>query len=198
MFLSKSNSISKIFILIIFLSYSNISNLFSLTQDMKINIGSASSLKIEYVLAKGICKMLHRQYEISKFMGGKNILECNVKVTKGTEQNIELIKKKIINYAIIDIDKINSKITPLASIIFLKSKNTNWALITSAKQNKQEACEVTEAIFNNSLELKYLHSDFQDFSDKTFQTKKIPFHMGAFKYFENKKCKFNLNNIGEL
>ncbi|MDA1283705.1 MAG: hypothetical protein O3C61_02135 [Proteobacteria bacterium] len=179
----------------------SVTNLFSLTQDIELNIASGSPLEIEYVLAKGICKMLSREHDVSKFMGGVNSLNCNVLITDGTKQNLEFIQLNKVNYAIIDLNKIlsNYNISSLASLIFLKGPNKNWALVTSAQEEKQEICEVTEAVFKNSLELKYLHSDFRDFSHETFIIKKnIPIHMGSFKYFETRECQFRNNIMGEL
>jgi TRAP-type uncharacterized transport system substrate-binding protein len=70
--------------------------------------------------------------------------------------------------------------------------------VTSSNTDRQETCEVTEAIFKNALELKYLHSEFQEFSEDTFSHRKIPIHMGSFKYFEEKECKFGKKKFGEL
>ena len=72
MFFNKSNSIFKFFIILILMLFLNINNLFSLTQDINLNIASSSPLEIKYVLAKGICKMLSRELDVSKFMGGVN------------------------------------------------------------------------------------------------------------------------------
>lgn len=197
MFIYKSNSIFKYFSLIILLSISNLS---ALTLDIELNIGSGSSLNIEYVLAKGICRMLSREHEVSKFMGGINSLKCDASRTNGSSQNLEYIQSQKINYAIINLSEIpkGSNLSSLRSLIFFKGKSTDWLLVTSSNTDKQETCEVTEAIFKNALELKYLHSEFKDFSHDTFAHKKIPIHMGSFKYFEKKECKFSKKKIGEL
>ena len=65
------------------------------------------------------------------------------------------------------------------------------------ESERQEVCEVTEAVFKNFLELKYLHSNFKEFSHETFIIRKIPIHMGALKYFETRGCKFKNNKNGE-
>ena len=193
----KSNSVFKYFLMSILLSISNLS---ALTQDIELNIGSGSSLNIEYVLAKGICRMLSREHEVSKFMGGINALKCNTIITDGSSQNIQYMQSQKINYAIINLLEIptGSNLSALRSLIFFKGKSTDWLLVTSSDNDKQETCEVTEAIFKNTLELKYLHSEFKDFSHDTFVHKKIPIHMGSFKYFENRECKFSKKKFGEL
>jgi|TARA_B110000093_G_C12933471_1_gene394621 TRAP-type uncharacterized transport system substrate-binding protein len=200
MFFNKSNSIFKFFIILILMLFLNINNLFSLTQDINLNIASSSPLEIKYVLAKGICKMLSREHDVSKFMGGVNSLNCNVLITSGTKENLELIKLKKSNYAIIEIDKTPyvSNTNLLTSMIFFKGNRTNWALVTNLQSERQEVCEVTEAVFKNFLELKYLHSNFKEFSHETFIIRKIPIHMGALKYFETRGCKFKNNKNGEL
>lgn len=197
MFIYKSNSIFKYFSLIILLS---ISNLLALTQDIELNIGSGSSLNIEYVLAKGICRMLSREHEVSKFMGGINSLKCDTSITDGSSQNLKYIQSQKINYAIINLleTPVGSNLSSLRSLAFFKGKSTDWLLVTSSNTDRQETCEVTEAIFKNALELKYLHSEFKGFSQDTFAHKKIPIHMGSFKYFEEKECKFGKKKFGEL
>ena len=193
----KSNSVFKYFLMSILLSISNLS---ALTQDIELNIGSGNPLNMEYVLSKGICRMLSREHEVSKFMGGINALKCNTIITDGSSQNIQYMQSQKINYAIINLLEIptGSNLSALRSLIFFKGKSTDWLLVTSSNTDKQETCEVTEAIFKNALELKYLHSEFKDFSHDTFAHKKIPIHMGSFKYFEKKECKFSKKKIGEL
>tara|TARA_B100000767_G_C19564539_1_gene450544 strand:+ start:126 stop:719 length:594 start_codon:yes stop_codon:yes gene_type:complete len=197
MFKYKSNSIFSFIILIFFL---NTSDILALTKDIELNIGSGSTLNIEYVLAKGICRMLSREQDVSKFMGGLNSLKCDVSITNGSLQNLDDIRSKKLNYAIINLSEIPLEydLNSLSSVIFFKGKSTDWILITSSDTEKQETCEITEAIFKNSLELKYLHSEFKDFSYETFTKKKLPIHMGSFKYFENKECRFINKEVGEL
>ena len=193
----KSNSVFKYFLMSILLSISNLS---ALTQDIELNIGSGNPLNMEYVLSKGICRMLSREHEVSKFMGGINALKCNTIITDGSSQNIQYMQSQKINYAIINLLEIptGSNLSALRSLIFFKGKSTDWLLVTSSDNDKQETCEVTEAIFKNTLELKYLHSEFKGFSQDTFAHKKIPIHMGSFKYFEEKECKFGKKKFGEL
>jgi TRAP-type uncharacterized transport system substrate-binding protein len=197
MFIYKSNSIFKYFSLIILLSISNLS---ALTQDIELNIGSGNPFSIEYVLAKGICRMLSREHEVSKFMGGINSLKCDTSITDGSSQNLKYIQSHKINYAVIDLSEtpVGSNLSSLRSLVFFKGKSTDWLLVTSSNTDRQETCEVTEAIFKNALELKYLHSEFKEFSQDTFSHKKIPIHMGSFKYFEEKECKFGKKKFGEL
>ncbi|MDC0861458.1 hypothetical protein OAQ08_02510 [Alphaproteobacteria bacterium] len=192
MFFNKSNSIYKFIATLVCLLFFNSNNLFSLTQNIDINIASSSPLEIEYVLAKGICKMLSREHDVSKFMGGTNTLNCKVHITNGIKQNLEFIKSKKTNYAIIDLTNIpsNYDMSFLKSLIFFKGTKKNWLLVTLAEEEKLKTCEVTEAIFKNSLELKYLHDDFKKFSHENFIIKKIPIHEGSFEYFKSKKCKF--------
>ena len=145
--------------------------------------------------------MLSRELEVSKFMGGVNSLNCNVVMTNSAKQNLEFIQLNKFNYAIIDLNKMSSNyaIGSLTSLVFFKGPNTNWALVASSKEENQKTCEITEAVFKNSLELKYLHSDFKQFSHETFIIKKnIPIHMGAFKYFETGECRFRNSGMGEL
>ncbi len=197
MFRYKSNSIFSFIILIFFL---NTSNILALTQDIELNIGSGSTLNIEYVLAKGICRILSREQEVSEFMGGFNSIKCNVYITDGTVSNLKYLRSKKINYALIDLSKIPTgyDFNSLSSMIFFNGKILNWVLVTLSNANKQEVCEITEAIFKNSLELKYLHPEFKDFSHDTFIKKILPIHMGSFKYFEKKECNFKITEIGEL
>ena len=201
MFYHGINFICKFFISLILALSLCVTNLFALTQDIELSIASGSPLEIEYVLAKGVCKMLSRELEVSKFMGGVNSLNCNVVMTNGTKKNLEFIQLNKVNYAIIDLNKMRSNydMSSLTSLVFFKGPNTNWAFVTSSKVEKQETCEITEAIFKNSLELKYLHSDFKEFSHKTFIIKKnIPIHIGSFKYFETGQCRFSNSGMGEL
>ena len=103
--------IGKFFISLILALSLCVTNLFALTQDIELSIASGSSpLEIEYVLAKGVCKMLSREHEVSKFMGGANSLNCNAVMTNGTKQNLEFIQLNKVNYAIMDLNKMRFKL----------------------------------------------------------------------------------------
>jgi len=175
-------------------------NLNALTNDLEIDIASNSSLTMEYIIAKGVCKMLNRQLELSKFMGGTNKLDCNVIISKGTKSNLDLIKLGEADYAVINICEINSNndLSNFQAVVYFKGINSDWLFITSKKSNAQKICEVTEALFNNYLEFSYLHSDFKNFSKESFTTKKFPFHIGAFKYFDKKNCKIIKDTISDF
>ena len=144
MFYHGINFICKFFISLILALSLCVTNLFALTQDIELSIASGSPLEIEYVLAKGVCKMLSREHEVSKFMGGVNSLNCNVVMTNGTKKNLEFIQLNKVNYAIIDLNKMRSNydMSSLTSLVFFKGPNTNWAFVTSSKVEKQFESEV--------------------------------------------------------
>ena len=56
-----------------------INSAYSLTQDVSLTILVQSPLKMEYVLAKSICKLLDRDLRISHSFGGSNTLECDIR-----------------------------------------------------------------------------------------------------------------------
>ena len=65
------------FLLILILKFNYLS---ALTQDISITIMVRSSLDMEYVLAKSICKLLDRELRISHSFGGSNTLDCNIRL----------------------------------------------------------------------------------------------------------------------
>ena len=86
------------FIAIIFLK-TNL--LYALSQDISLTIMVRSTLSTEYILAKSICKLLHRELEISHSYGGSNILECETRLDDSVDKIIKKIEQNQFQYAII-------------------------------------------------------------------------------------------------
>ena len=69
----------KFFYIIFITLFLKINFAYSLTQDISLTILVQSPLKMEYVLAKSICKLLDRDLRISHSFGGSNTLECDIR-----------------------------------------------------------------------------------------------------------------------
>lgn len=198
----KSNPIFHILIYIITIQFISISSLFALSKDLKINISIITNLDIDYVLAKGICRTLKREIEVSKFKGGTNTLDCKVNMNNDVIQNLKLVKLGNNNFFIIDPSQIpkNYNLNLLSSVAFFPSVDRNWILLGSIELDNETVCEIVEALYINIMELSYLHRRFNSFNHRDLMNKlgAIPIHMGSFKFFENKNCKFNKLIIKDL
>ena len=88
--------------------------LIALTQDISLTIMVRSSLDMEYVLAKSICKLLDRELRISHSFGGSNTLECNIRFDESIDEIITKIEQNQFQYAIVQKDDIYNRPSNLA------------------------------------------------------------------------------------
>ena len=122
---------------IIFITLLKINSAYSLTQDISLTILVQSPLKMEYVLAKSICKLLDRDLRISHSFGGSNTLECNIRFDESADEIITKVEQNQFQYAVIlKEDMLNrpSNLAIRSVYIFLQIKNIFLLLIKMLTQ----------------------------------------------------------------
>ena len=170
--------------------------LIALTQDISLTIMVRSSLDMEYVLAKSICKLLDRELRISHSFGGSNTLECNIRFDESIDEIITKIEQNQFQYAIVQKDDIYNRPSNLAirSVLYFPAEK-EYVFITNQNVDTEIIKEINYGILNHLLEFRYLHSSFSNFSEKNLIVKQeIPMHMGTLRFSDewrnNKKRKF--------
>ena len=174
------------FILIIIFKANSI---LALTQDISLTIMVKSSLEMEYVLAKSICKLLDRELRISHSYGGSNTLECNIRFDESVDEIITKIEQNQFQYAIIKSDDLFDRPANLAIRSVLNfPADQNYIFITNQNVDPEIIKEINYGILNHLLEFQYLHYSFINFTEDNLIVKqKIPLHMGTLKFSDEWK-----------
>ena len=174
------------FILIIIFKANSI---LALTQDISLTIMVKSSLEMEYVLAKSICKLLDRELRISHSYGGSNTLECDIRFDESVDEIITKIEQNQFQYAIIKSDDLFDRPANLAIRSVLNfPADQNYIFITNQNVDPEIIKEINYGILNHLLEFQYLHYSFINFTeDKLIVKQKIPLHMGTLKFSDEWK-----------
>jgi hypothetical protein len=174
------------FILIIIFKANSI---LALTQDISLTIMVKSSLEMEYVLAKSICKLLDRELRISHSYGGSNTLECDIRFDESVDEIITKIEQNQFQYAIIKSDDLFDRPANLAIRSVLNfPADQNYIFITNQNVDPEIIKEINYGILNHLLEFQYLHYSFINFTEDNLIVKqKIPLHMGTLKFSDEWK-----------
>ena len=158
--------------------------LYALSQDISLTIMVRSSLGTEYILAKGICKVLARELEISHSYGGSNTLECDTRHDDSVDEIIKKIEQNQFQYAIIkksDLFERPSNLS-LRSILNFPADN-DYVFISNQNVDPNVIKDINFGIMNHLLEFRYLHNSFFEFSESHLIVKqKIPLHLGTLKF----------------
>ena len=169
---------------IIFITLLKINSAFSLTQDISLTILVQSPLKMEYVVAKSICKLLDRDLRISHSFGGSNTLECNIRFDESADEIITKVEQNQFQYAIIkksDLFERPSNLS-LRSILNFPADN-DYVFISNQNVDPNVIKDINFGIMNHLLEFRYLHNSFFEFSESNLIVKqKIPLHLGTLKF----------------
>ncbi len=181
------------FLLILILKFNFLS---ALTQDITLTIMVRSSLDMEYVLAKSICKLLDRELRISHSYGGSNTLDCNIRFDESVEEIITKIEQNQFQYAVVQKNDLYNRPSNLAirSVLYFPAEK-EYVFITNQNVDPEIIKEINYGILNHLLEFQYLHSNFSNFSEENLIIKQvIPMHMGTLKFSDewnnNKKRRF--------
>ncbi len=161
----------------------------ALTQDISLTIMVKSSLEMEYVIAKSICKLLDRELRISHTFGGSNTLDCNVRFDESVDEIITKIEQNQFQYAIVKRDDLFKRPSNLAirSVMYFPTEK-NYIFITNQNVDPEIIKEINYGILNHLLEFQYLHSSFKGFDEDNLIVKqKIPLHMGTLKFSDEWK-----------
>tara|TARA_B100000530_G_C15837279_1_gene439843 strand:+ start:478 stop:966 length:489 start_codon:yes stop_codon:yes gene_type:complete len=155
-----------------------------------------SSLDMEYVLAKSICKLLDRELRISHSYGGSNTLDCNIRFDESVEEIITKIEQNQFQYAVVQKNDLYNRPSNLAirSVLYFPAEK-EYVFITNQNVDPEIIKEINYGILNHLLEFQYLHSNFSNFSEENLIIKQvIPMHMGTLKFSDewnnNKKRRF--------
>tara|TARA_Y100001935_G_C17293830_1_gene504979 strand:- start:1483 stop:2064 length:582 start_codon:yes stop_codon:yes gene_type:complete len=170
---------SLLFILILKFNY-----LSALTQDISLIIVVRSSLDMEYVLAKSICKLLDRELRISHSFGGSNTLDCNIRFDESVDDIITKIEQNQFQYAVVQKNDLYNRPSNLAirSVLYFPAKK-EYVFITNQNVDPEIIKEINYGILNHLLEFKYLHPSFSNFSEENLIVKQeIPMHMGTLRF----------------
>ncbi len=178
-------SILSFVLLVIF----KLNSTFALTQDISLAIMVKSSLDMEYVLAKSICKLLNRELRISHTFGGSNTLECNVRFDDSVDEIIKKIEQNQFQYAIVKREDLFNRPSNLAIRSVLNfPADQNYIFITNQNVDANIIKEINYGILNHLLEFQYLHSSFNKFTENNLIVKqKIPMHMGTLRFSDEWK-----------
>ena len=174
------------FILIIIFKANSI---LALTQDISLTIMVKSSLEMEYVLAKSICKLLDRELRISHSYGGSNTLECDIRFDESVDEIITKIEQNQFQYAIVKSDDLFDRPSNLTIRSVLNfPADQNYIFITNQNVDPEIIKEINYGILNHLLEFQYLHHSFINFNEDNLIVKqKIPLHMGTLKFSDEWK-----------
>jgi TRAP-type uncharacterized transport system substrate-binding protein len=148
-----------------------INSAYSLTQDVSLTILVQSPLKMEYVLAKSICKLLDRDLRISHSFGGSNTLECDIRFDESADEIIS--KQDILN---------RPSNLSIRSVLYFPA-DQEYIFITNQNVDPEIIKEINYGIINHLLEFQYLHPSFINFSENNLIIKQdIPMHMGTLRF----------------
>ena len=158
--------------------------LIALTQDLSMTILVRSSLTMEYVLAKSVCKLLDRELRISHSFGGSNTLDCVTRLDDSVDEIIKKIEQNQFQYAIIKKVELANRPSNLAirSILYFPA-GEDYVFITNQNVDPSIIKDINYGILNHLLEFRYLHKAFYDFDEENLIVKRdIPMHMGTLSF----------------
>lgn len=161
-----------------------INSAYSLTQDISLTILVQSPLKMEYVLAKSICKLLDRDLRISHSFGGSNTLECDIRFDESADEIITKVEQNQFQYAVILKENMLDRPSNLAirSVLYFPA-DQEYIFITNQNVDPDIIKEINYGIIKHLLEFKYLHPSFINFSENNLIIKQdIPMHMGTLRF----------------
>ena len=161
-----------------------INSAYSLTQDVSLTILVQSPLKMEYVLAKSICKLLDRDLRISHSFGGSNTLECDIRFDESADEIITKVEQNQFQYAVISKQDILNRPSNLSirSVLYFPA-DQEYIFITNQNVDPEIIKEINYGIINHLLEFQYLHPSFINFSENNLIIKQnIPMHMGTLRF----------------
>ena len=157
---------------------------YSLTQDISLTILVQSPLKMEYVLAKSICKLLDRDLRISHSFGGSNTLECDIRFDESADEIITKVEQNQFQYAVILKEDMLNRPSNLAirSVLYFPA-DQEYIFITNQNVDPDIIKEINYGIIKHLLEFQYLHPSFINFSENNLIIKQdIPMHMGTLRF----------------
>ena len=174
----------KFFYIIFITLFLKINFAYSLTQDISLTILVQSPLKMEYVLAKSICKLLDRDLRISHSFGGSNTLECNIRFDESADEIITKVEQNQFQYAVILKEDMLNRPSNLAirSVLYFPA-DQEYIFITNQNVDPDIIKELNYGIIKHLLEFQYLHPSFINFSENNLIIKQdIPMHMGTLRF----------------
>ena len=174
----------KYFSIILTTLFLKINSAYSLTQDISLTILVQSPLKMEYVLAKSICKLLDRDLRISHSFGGSNTLECNIRFDESADEIITKVEQNQFQYAVILKEDMLNRPSNLAirSVLYFPA-DQEYIFITNQNVDPDIIKEINYGIIKHLLEFQYLHPTFINFSENNLIIKQdIPMHMGTLRF----------------
>ena len=174
----------KFFYIIFITLFLKINFAYSLTQDISLTILVQSPLKMEYVLAKSICKLLDRDLRISHSFGGSNTLECDIRFDESADEIITKVEQNQFQYAVILKEDILNRPSNLAirSVLYFPA-DQEYIFITNQNVDPDIIKEINYGIIKHLLEFQYLHPTFINFSENNLIIKQdIPMHMGTLRF----------------
>ena len=174
----------KFFYIIFITLFLKINFAYSLTQDISLTILVQSPLKMEYVLAKSICKLLDRDLRISHSFGGSNTLECDIRFDESADEIITKVEQNQFQYAVILKENMLDRPSNLAirSVLYFPA-DQEYIFITNQNVDPDIIKEINYGIIKHLLEFKYLHPSFINFSENNLIIKQdIPMHMGTLRF----------------
>ena len=157
---------------------------YSLTQDISLTILVQSPLKMEYVLAKSICKLLDRDLRISHSFGGSNTLDCDIRFDESADEIITKVEQNQFQYAVILKEDMLNRPSNLAirSVLYFPA-DQEYIFITNQNVDPDIIKEINYGIIKHLLEFQYLHPSFINFSENNLIIKQdIPMHMGTLRF----------------
>jgi len=174
----------KFFYIIFITLFLKINFAYSLTQDISLTILVQSPLKMEYVLAKSICKLLDRDLRISHSFGGSNTLECDIRFDESADEIITKVEQNQFQYAVILKEDMLNRPSNLAirSVLYFPA-DQEYIFITNQNVDPDIIKEINYGIIKHLLEFQYLHPTFINFSENNLIIKQdIPMHMGTLRF----------------
>ena len=166
-----------------------LNTLIALTQDLSLTILVRSTVTMEYVLAKSVCKLLDRELRISHSFGGNNSLDCLTRLDSSADEIIKKIEQNQFQYAIIKKSELANRPSNLAirSILYFPA-DEDYVFITNQNVDPSVIKDINYGILNHLLEFRYLHDAFYGFDEESLIVKQdIPMHMGTLRFSDEWK-----------
>ena len=166
-----------------------LNTLIALTQDLSLTILVRSTVTMEYVLAKSVCKLLDRELRISHSFGGNNSLDCLTRLDSSADEIIKKIEQNQFQYAIIKKSDLANRPSNLAirSILYFPT-DEDYVFITNQNVDPSVIKDINYGILNHLLEFRYLHDAFYGFDEESLIVKQdIPMHMGTLRFSDEWK-----------
>ena len=179
----------KSLIILICISIFKLNTVIALTQDLSLTILVKSSITMEYVLAKSVCKLLDRELRISHSFGGSNTLDCFTRLDDSVDEIIKKIEQNQFQYAIIKKADLANRPSNLAirSILYFPA-GEYYVFITNQNVDPTIIKDINYGILNHLLEFRYLHEAFYNFDEENLIVKQdIPMHMGTLRFSDEWK-----------